>query len=104
MHLLGFRFAPRIRDLGDTKRYLPKRDTRDDARKPMIGGTLNLKHIRAQWDAMLRLATSIKPGTVTASLMRRTLGGYPRQNGLAVALRAGAHRAHVVHPGLAATR
>jgi TnpA family transposase len=26
MHLLGFRFAPRIRDLGDTKLYIPKGD------------------------------------------------------------------------------
>jgi TnpA family transposase len=24
MHLLGFRFAPRIRDLGDTKLYIPR--------------------------------------------------------------------------------
>jgi hypothetical protein len=27
MHLLGFRFAPRIRDLGDTKLFIPKGDT-----------------------------------------------------------------------------
>jgi hypothetical protein len=33
------------------------------------------------------LATSVKQGTVTASLMLRTLGSYPRQNGLAMALR-----------------
>ncbi|MER2571958.1 Tn3 family transposase, partial [Escherichia coli] len=24
MHLLGFRFAPRIRDLGETKLYVPQ--------------------------------------------------------------------------------
>ncbi len=53
----------------------------------MIGGTLNIKHVRAHWDEILRLATSIKQGTVTASLMLRKLGSYPRQNGLAVALR-----------------
>jgi len=87
MHLLGFRFAPRIRDLGDTKLYIPKRDAGYDALKPMIGGTLNIKHIRAHWDEILRLATSIKQGTVTASLMVRKLGSYPRQNGLAFALR-----------------
>jgi TnpA family transposase len=39
------------------------------------------------WDEILRLAASIKQGTVTASLMLRKLGSYPRQNGLAVALR-----------------
>ncbi len=87
MHLLGFRFAPRIRGLGDTKLYIPKGDAIYDALKPMIGGTLNIKHVRAHWDEILRLATSIKQGTVTASLMLRKLGSYPRQNGLAIALR-----------------
>jgi len=87
MHLLGFRFAPRIRDLGDTKLYIPKGEAAYDALKPMIGGTLNIEHVRAHWDEILRLATSIKQGTVTASLMLRKLGSYPRQNGLAVALR-----------------
>jgi TnpA family transposase len=87
MHLLGFRFAPRIRDLGDTKLYIPQGETAYDALKPMIGGTLNIKHVRAHWNEILRLATSIKQGTVTASLMLRKLGSYPRQNGLAVALR-----------------
>ena len=37
MHLLGFRFAPRIRDLGDTKLYIPKGDATYEALKPMIG-------------------------------------------------------------------
>ncbi|MBE2887219.1 Tn3 family transposase [Geobacter anodireducens] len=87
MHLLGFRFAPRIRDLGDTRLYIPKSEAAYDALKPMIGGTLNIKHVRAHWDEILRLAASIKRGTVTASLMLRKLGSYPRQNGLAVALR-----------------
>jgi hypothetical protein len=53
----------------------------------MTGGTINLKAIRTHWNDILRLATSIKQGTVTASLMLRKLGSYPRQNGLAVALR-----------------
>ncbi|MFK0380239.1 Tn3 family transposase [Pandoraea sp. NPDC090278] len=88
MHLLGFRFAPRIRDLGDTKLYIPKSDTAYDALKPMVSSDrLNIKAIRAHWDEILRLATSIRQGTVTASLMLRKLGSYPRQNGLAVALR-----------------
>jgi len=53
----------------------------------LIGGTLNLKPVRRLWDDILRLATSIQQGTVTASLVLRKLGSYPRQNGLAVALR-----------------
>jgi len=53
----------------------------------MRPGKVNVKYIRAHWDEILRLAASIKQGTVTASLMLRKLGSYPRQNGLAVALR-----------------
>ncbi|WP_345945908.1 Tn3 family transposase [Pseudomonas sp. MWU16-30316] len=88
MHLLGFRFAPRIRDLSDTKLYIPKDQATYGALKAMISSQrLNIKVIRTHWDEILRLATSIKQGTVTASLMLRKLGSYPRQNGLAVALR-----------------
>ena len=36
---------------------------------------------------MLRLTSSIRQGTVTASLILSKLGNYPRQNGLALALR-----------------
>ncbi|WP_312875977.1 Tn3 family transposase [Arthrobacter terrae] len=41
-------------------------DTPYDALKPLIGGTLNIKAIGTHWDEILRLATSIKQGTVTA--------------------------------------
>jgi len=44
--------------------------------RTMIGGALNIKHGRAHLEEMLRLATSIKQGTVTASLMLRKLGSY----------------------------
>lgn len=87
MHLLGFRFAPRIRDLKDTKLYILKNGQDYDGLKSMIGGTINVAHIRSHWDEILRLSASIKHGTVTASLMLRKLGSYPRQNGLALALR-----------------
>jgi TnpA family transposase len=87
MHLLGFRFAPRIRDLKDTKLFVPKNEQDYSALQAMNGGTLNLKQIRDHWDEILRLATSIKQGTVTASLMMRKLSSYPRQNGLSIALR-----------------
>jgi len=92
MHLLGFRFAPRIRDLADKRLYIQGDGKNGNAKlyptlARMIGGNFNVKHIRAHWEEILRLAASIKQGTVTASLMLRKLGSYPRQNGLAVALR-----------------
>lgn len=84
---LGFRFAPRIRDLADKRLYICGNAKQYPTLTGLIGGNVNVKQIRAHWDAILRLATSIKQGTVTASLMLRKLGSYPRQNGLAVALR-----------------
>lgn len=92
MHLLDFRFAPRIRDLADKRLFLPDKSadskTADyPALAALIGGSINSKQIRSHWDEILRLAASIRQGTVTASLMIRKLGSYPRQNGLAVALR-----------------
>ena len=47
-----------------------------------IGGTINTKIITQNWDEILRLATSIKNGTVTASLIIRKIGSYPRQTDL----------------------
>ena len=86
-HLLGFRFAPRIRNLGDTRLYSMEKPSSYATLAPVIGGVINKKQITGQWDEILRLATSIKHGSVTASLILRKLGAYPRQNGLAVALR-----------------
>lgn len=86
-HLLGFRFAPRIRNLADTRLYSIEKPSSYATLAPLIGGLVNRKQITGHWDETLRLATSIKHGSVTASLMLRKLGAYPRQNGLAVALR-----------------
>jgi TnpA family transposase len=53
----------------------------------MIGGTIQVKKIREHWDDLLRLTSSVRTGTVTASLILKKLASYPRQNGLSVALR-----------------
>lgn len=86
MHLLGFRFAPRIRDLSDTKLFIPKGDNPYQSLKPLIGGTINIKVIEDNWADILRLATSIKQGTATASLLVKKLSSYPRQNSLSKVL------------------
>jgi TnpA family transposase len=87
MHLLGYRFAPRIRDLADKRLFVPGKAVCYPTLTLLLGDTINTKCIRTQWDEILRLATSIRRGTVTASLIIRKLGSYPRQNGLATALR-----------------
>lgn len=86
-HLLGFRFAPRIRGLADKRLYIPNKQTSYQSLTTLIGGIINKKHISAHWNEILRLASSIRHGTVSASLMLRKIGSYSRQNGLAIALR-----------------
>jgi TnpA family transposase len=86
-HLQGFRFAPRIRDLKDRRIYTIDRPSRYPDLAPLIGGTVRTKQIAAHWDEVLRLATSVKTGTVTASLILGKLAAYPRRNGLAWALK-----------------
>lgn len=53
----------------------------------MIAGRINVAQIRAHWSEILRVVTSIRTGTVTASVIMRQLAAYPRQNGVATALR-----------------
>jgi TnpA family transposase len=86
-HLLGFRFAPRIRDLADKRSYVPDPERKYAALAPLVGGKLDVKLITTQWEEILRLAASIRHGTVTASLIIRKLASYPRQNSLHAALR-----------------
>lgn len=87
MHLLGFKFAPRIKDLHEKKLFSPVGSEDFSALSEHIGGTINHKKIVQNWDEILRLSASIKSGTVTASLIVKKIGSYPRQNGLAGALR-----------------
>src|SRR5205807_8433550 len=47
---------------------------------------VNKKLITQQWDEMRRVASSIRHGTVSASLLMRKLAAYPRQNQVARAL------------------
>ena len=85
--LIGFRFAPRIRDLADKRLYVPGKPNQWPSLESMIGRSLNVKLIEQAFDEIRRLAASIKQGTVTASLILRKLSSYPRQNSLALALR-----------------
>lgn len=88
MHLLGFAFAPRIRVLHDNRLFIQGKAERYPGLQSVISTTsLNIKDIETYWDEVLRLAASIKQGTVTASLMMKKLASYPKQNGLAKALR-----------------
>jgi TnpA family transposase len=52
-----------------------------------IAGRVDEKLIAAHWNDVLRFATSVRTGPASACLLLKRLGAYPRQNGLARALR-----------------
>ena len=85
--LLGFLFAPRIPDLKSRRLYSFSKASAYPSLEPLIAGRINVPLIRAHWAEILRVAASIRTGTVTASLIMRQLASYPRQNGVAAALR-----------------
>lgn len=72
-HLLAKRFEPRIRDLPDKKLYTIEHPSVYKALAPIIGARINLQNVEKNYTEILRLACSIKSGTVTASLMLRKL-------------------------------
>ncbi|WP_461389102.1 Tn3 family transposase [Desulfosporosinus fructosivorans] len=84
-HLLGFRFAPRLRDLSDSKLYSIGKSSNYPKLEKLLRGQINTKIIRENY--VLRLAHSVREGTVSASLIMGKLGSYSRQNSLATALR-----------------
>jgi TnpA family transposase len=88
MHLLGFKLAPRIKNLADTKLFTPPKQLKNYATlQALIGEEINVQRIQNHWEDILRLTASIQQGTASASLLLRKLSHYPRQNGLALALR-----------------
>ena len=85
--LLGFLFAPRIPDLKSRRLFSFGKPSSYSTLAPLISGRINVALIRAHLNDILRVAASIRAGTVTASLIMRQLASYPRQNGVAAALR-----------------
>ena len=86
-HLLGFKFAPRIRDLSDSKLFTIDKASEYPKLEAILRGQINTKVIKENYQDVLRLAHSIKEGKVSASLIMGKLGSYSRQNSLATALR-----------------
>src|SRR5271165_732298 len=80
-------FAPRIPGLKHRRLYSFGRPSDYPALKPLIAGRINVALIRAHWSEILRIIASLRTGAATASLIMRQLASYPRQNGVAAALR-----------------
>ena len=86
-HAFGYRFAPRIRDLGERKLYVADRDMAEGLPDAVLGGVINRTTIEENWVEVLRLAASIRAGVVPPSVILKKLAAFPRQNALHRALR-----------------
>jgi TnpA family transposase len=85
--ILGYRFAPRIRDLPSKRLYAFNPNAAPAHLRALIGGKINEPMIERNWPDILRIAATIAAGIVAPSQILRKLASYPRQNELALALR-----------------
>ena len=86
-HMLGFRFAPRIRAVAQKYLYTVEDVTVDPTLENLIKGAIEAELVVRNWPEMRRLAASIRHGTAAAALIMRKLASYPKQNELALAFR-----------------
>ena len=84
--MLGFRFCPRLRDFPDRRFAAFETASRYPTLKPLMGRRVKTDVIKAHWDEIVRLVSSLKAGTVQPSVMLRKLAAYERQNQLDLAL------------------
>lgn len=85
--VLGYAFAPRIRDLQDKRVYAFEPKEAPPGTRALIARRVRTDLIERNWPDILRLAASMSLGAVVPSDVLRKLAAYPRQNELAEALR-----------------
>jgi TnpA family transposase len=85
--ILGFAFAPRIRDLPSKRLYAFDPASAHATIRPLIAGKIRTDLIERNWPDILRLSASAAVGAVAPSNILKKLASYPRQNDLALALR-----------------
>ena len=92
-HLLGFRFAPRLRDLSERRLFRMRRNLDEYPNiKPLFfekGSTrlINTRAVHEGWDDLLRLAASVENGVMPASRALRKLSAHHPESQLYKALR-----------------
>jgi len=79
---LGYRFAPRLRDLLDQVLYRAHKGTSYGALDAVLHQTIRGDLIARHWDDINRLAASFKDGLVAPSLVIAKLQAMQRQNSL----------------------
>jgi TnpA family transposase len=87
-HLLGFRFAPRLRDLSERRLFRMRRNLDEYPNiKSLFVAPINTRAIREGWDDLLRLAASVENGVMPASRVLRKLSARHPESRLYKALR-----------------
>jgi TnpA family transposase len=84
--LLGYQFSPRLADAGEAVFWRIDRDADYGVLNELARGLANIRRIEQHWDDLLRVAGSLKLGTIQASELMRTLLKSERPASLAQAL------------------
>ena len=84
--LLGYRFSPRLADLGETRFYRINSSANYGPLNSIARHRINTDLIARNWDDLLRVAGSLKLGFVSAHDLMRTFQGSGRNSTLARAL------------------
>jgi TnpA family transposase len=85
--LLGYQFAPRLRNVSSLNLYGMQGITLPKVMQDLIKAKINIARIESQWPDIIRLIASIITYRVVPSDILRQLASFPRQNELAIALR-----------------
>jgi Tn3 transposase DDE domain len=84
--LLGFRFAPRLRDLPDQTLYRARNGADYGVLAPTLKKEIRVHLIMEHWDDLNRIAASLKDGLIRPSILVSKLQSMQRQNPLQQAL------------------
>jgi TnpA family transposase len=77
-YLLGYYFMPRIRDLKDQQLYRVDRKVNYGVFMPLLNKTADLDIVEEQWEAMIRVAQSLKSRTAPAHvIVQRLVNSFP---------------------------
>lgn len=85
-HLLGYQFSPRLADIGGSRFWRVDGKANYGALDALAAQRINVALIAQHWEDLLRLAGSLKLGTVQAAGLIRTLQTKDRPTKLARAL------------------
>ena len=84
--LLGYQFSPRLADAGEAVFWRMAKDENYGVLNEVARGCISPRRIEQHWDDMMRIAGSLKLGTVSASELIRTLLKSERPSSLAQAI------------------